>query len=483
MANELNNATVAVTCGVGGAFRRCVTPVDESSPRTTSTAAAPVYANPSDASYDEKMDDDLSNAVLINSYLPEVGVRGSGGGEGNGILVNRRVGSFVSAMACKFDDLKPNPPLFRHRSSLLESRDRYAPASSSLRYPLQERLRRLSRSQRKELLIRTGAMINIRPDDKDATDSIGSMNSDQSPEPNDDDQISDSEEDDINMRNTESIVDHPMSSFHTDAGLDDGEEVILATPFRMNDVKLHIYDLIAHDTLMPLPWGCGVCQIGKCFNEMNSALHELGTGAYHVGVEVNGVEYAYGATTAPRRTGVFSSIPRNSPGYQYRTTIDFGRRPLLKKTWVQINSTCGTVSFKRKLEYIDGRQLVKSMATEYMGIDYDIIRRNCCTFSVDVCRRLGIEDHEIPSWFRNLAESGAMTQDFARATVLPITKVLSMNEFDEQLSNTELREDGQEDGFEVVARHQVSGTKELLVVVQTKSPTNDLARSPALTRC
>lgn len=50
---------------------------------------------------------------------------------------------------------------------------------------------------------------------------------------------------------------------------------------RPNRVLLHIYDLIAKDTLVqfPSPLNC-VCEIGKCFNDVNSALHELGTGAY-----------------------------------------------------------------------------------------------------------------------------------------------------------------------------------------------------------
>jgi len=69
---------------------------------------------------------------------------------------------------------------------------------------------------------------------------------------------------------------------------DGAPHIIVGSPYKTNSVKLHIYDLIAHDTLMQLPWGC-VCEIGKCFNEVNSALHELGTGAYHVGIEVSNI--------------------------------------------------------------------------------------------------------------------------------------------------------------------------------------------------
>ena len=197
---------------------------------------------------------------------------------------------------------------------------------------------------------------------------------------------------------------------------------------RLNRIMLHVYDLIEKDTLMMLPpFGC-VVEIGKCFAEMNSALHAVGTGAYHVGVEINGVEYAYGATSVPNQTGVFTCFPRLSPGYQYRTTIDLGERPLVRRSWVSVPSDQdGQQTVYRQIqEYVEGRTVMKEMAADYMGIDYDILRKNCCTFARDACLRLGVPDEEIPTWFRNLAESGALTQDAVRATVQPLTSVLSL---------------------------------------------------------
>ena len=192
-----------------------------------------------------------------------------------------------------------------------------------------------------------------------------------------------------------------------------------------NRILLHVYDLIEKDTLMMLPpFGC-VVEIGKCFADMNSALHAVGTGAYHVGVEVNGVEYAYGATSVPNQTGVFTCFPRLSPGYQYRTTIDLGERPLLRRSWVAVDQESSTV-YQQVSEYVQGRTVIKEMAAEYMGSDYDILRKNCCTFARDACLRLGVPDEQIPTWFRNLAESGALTQDAVRATVEPLTSVLSL---------------------------------------------------------
>lgn len=161
---------------------------------------------------------------------------------------------------------------------------------------------------------------------------------------------------------------------------------------------------------------------------MNSALHAVGTGAYHVGVEINGVEYAYGATSVAKQTGVFTCFPRLSPGYQYRTTIDLGDRPLVRRSWIAVpdSKDGSSTRYRHVQEYIEGRTVMKEMALEYMGSDYDILRKNCCTFARDACLRLGVPDEEIPSWFGNLAQSGALTQDAVRATVEPLSSVLSL---------------------------------------------------------
>ena len=205
---------------------------------------------------------------------------------------------------------------------------------------------------------------------------------------------------------------------------------------RLNRISLHIYDLISSDALMQLPWGC-VCEIGKCFNEVNSALHELGTGAYHVGIECNGIEYAYGACSQHHKTGVFSCIPKLSPGYQYRTSIDFGYVPLIRSSWIilpptkdndpsstsprSVTSTSSN-NFHYQEEFVDGRLVIKEMAAEYMGIEYDILKRNCCTFAADACVRLGVPEEDVPTWFRNLAETGAYSHT---NFVEPLQHVLS----------------------------------------------------------
>ena len=132
-------------------------------------------------------------------------------------------------------------------------------------------------------------------------------------------------------------------------------------PIKANAIKLHIYDLLPTETIMQLAWGCEF-PIGQCFTAVNDGLHALGTGAYHCGIEVrvlyivwnvytvrtishftctlaqiNGIEYAYGANEMEGTTGVFSCIPKHSPGFEYRTSLDFGKRPLIKSSWTRVD--------------------------------------------------------------------------------------------------------------------------------------------------
>jgi hypothetical protein len=212
-----------------------------------------------------------------------------------------------------------------------------------------------------------------------------------------------------------------------------------------------------------------MCEIGKVFNDVNSACHELGTGAYHVGVEINGAEYAYGATNTPGKSGVFACTPRSSPGYQYRTTIDFGERPLVRSSWVTLSKQVEgrdkpSTVYTQVEEYVEGAQVMKEMQREYMGTDYDILRKNCCSFARDACIRLGIQADEVPSWFSNLAESGATTHDLALQTVEPIQSTCEEINAKEYL----LTLDPCDSGFEVVTQRNNEGTEDVLVVLESK---------------
>jgi hypothetical protein len=173
--------------------------------------------------------------------------------------------------------------------------------------------------------------------------------------------------------------------------------------------------------------------------------------------QINGIEYAYGANSSEGTTGVFSCVPKHSPGFEYRTTLDFGSRPLVKRAWVRVaEKDKNTSVYREVVTYIDGRQVMKEMAKEYLGPDYDLLRRNCCTFARDASLRLGIREEEIPTWFMNLADAGAATQDVAVMTLKPITSMLSGIEDDDdsivdRICCGEEEEESESGGFEVVA--------------------------------
>lgn len=181
-------------------------------------------------------------------------------------------------------------------------------------------------------------------------------------------------------------------------------------------------------------------------------------------------------------TGVFTCMPKNSPGYQYRTTIDFGERPLMRKAYIRINGN--EIRYKSKLfdtppkdgeyqeieRHVDGREVLREMGREYLGTDYDLLRKNCCTFGYDACTRLGVQESDIPSWFSNLAYAGAVTQDVAMATTRPLTTVLSACDCENGV-----QEYVAESGFEVFTDYQ---GKEQTQVVDFDTASHDSGSCP-----
>lgn len=156
-------------------------------------------------------------------------------------------------------------------------------------------------------------------------------------------------------------------------------------------------------------------------------------------------------------------MPKHSPGFQYRTSIDFGDRALLRSVQPSRRGD-GPQQTQR---YVDGREVLREMAIEYMGIEYDLLRKNCVTFAHDACLRLGVRDHEVPEWFRNLCLAGAAAQDAANSTMEPLTQVFSSCDMD---GFTEMVKDS---GFEVHDDMTFQGTEE---IVDTESAFNDPAR-------
>eukprot|EP00249_Psilotum_nudum_P018921 c27022_g1_i1 orf=499-1050(+) len=116
---------------------------------------------------------------------------------------------------------------------------------------------------------------------------------------------------------------------------------------------------------------------------LNGYLYWLGVGIFHSGIEVYGMEYAFGAHDYPT-TGVFEVEPRSCPGFMFRRTIELGTTDL---------------------DPIEFREVIDRIACEYNGDMYHLIAKNCNHFSNDLSMRL--TGRTIPGWVNRLASIGA----------------------------------------------------------------------------
>ncbi|CAE7193629.1 unnamed protein product [Symbiodinium pilosum] len=135
-------------------------------------------------------------------------------------------------------------------------------------------------------------------------------------------------------------------------------------------VTLHIYHVSTNSTV----------------GAVNEYLEAIGTGAFHAGVEVNGVEYSYGY--APDRTGVFTCAPKGCKAHVYKDSLDMG-------------------ATSKSASEID--EIIEEMKEDWPGFEYDLLRRNCCLFSKALVDKLGVGP--VPTWVTNLAAAGATLHD------------------------------------------------------------------------
>eukprot|EP00930_Biecheleria_cincta_P088733 TRINITY_DN77990_c0_g1_i1.p1 TRINITY_DN77990_c0_g1~~TRINITY_DN77990_c0_g1_i1.p1 ORF type:complete len:302 (-),score=47.11 TRINITY_DN77990_c0_g1_i1:14-880(-) len=115
---------------------------------------------------------------------------------------------------------------------------------------------------------------------------------------------------------------------------------------------------------------------------VNQIFRVMGTGAFHAAVEVYGQEWSFGYT--PDGSGVFSCPPRGCTAHSYREPVPMAETDMSER---------------------EVQALLVQLADEWPGKDYDLLRKNCCHFSDEFCRRLGVGS--VPAWVTNLAGAGA----------------------------------------------------------------------------
>jgi len=155
-------------------------------------------------------------------------------------------------------------------------------------------------------------------------------------------------------------------------------------------VRVHIYDVSQQESIQ---------RINKIFAHKRSPL-KLG-GVFHAGVEVNGLEWSYGFTLSETRSGVSCVEPRAHPQHHYRQTVALSGA----------NMPEGAIA-----------NIISDLIEEYPGDDYDLLRRNCCHFADDFCKRLGTGG--IPGWVHRLARLGASVDTMLKAAPRPVKERL-----------------------------------------------------------
>ncbi|KAK4761053.1 hypothetical protein SAY87_005946 [Trapa incisa] len=115
---------------------------------------------------------------------------------------------------------------------------------------------------------------------------------------------------------------------------------------------------------------------------INDYTYWVGIGAYHSGVQVHGIEYAFGAHDYPT-TGIFEGEPKQCDGFTFRKTILIG---------------------KTDLGPAQVRAVMEELAGEFRGNSYNLITKNCNHFCNLACIRL--TGSPIPSWVNRLARIG-----------------------------------------------------------------------------
>ncbi|XP_050232257.1 deSI-like protein At4g17486 [Mercurialis annua] len=115
---------------------------------------------------------------------------------------------------------------------------------------------------------------------------------------------------------------------------------------------------------------------------INGYAYWLGLGVYHSGVQVHGVEYAFGAHEYPT-TGIFEGEPKQCEGFTFRKTILIG---------------------KTDLSSSQVRTVMEELAEEFRGNAYNLITKNCNHFCNNACVKL--TGNPIPNWVNRLARIG-----------------------------------------------------------------------------
>jgi len=140
------------------------------------------------------------------------------------------------------------------------------------------------------------------------------------------------------------------------------------------DVFCNVYDIVP-----------GVNAAARCLKS--------NWGIYHTGVQVHGLEFAYGGHD-DGSTGVFCAKPRSAQGARFREQVHVGRA---------------------SVDPMELRQLVADLSRRWPGNMYDPFKRNCNHFSEALCQEL--TNSPAPPYINRFTESRFVRGMFFRCIV------------------------------------------------------------------
>jgi len=126
----------------------------------------------------------------------------------------------------------------------------------------------------------------------------------------------------------------------------------------------------------------------------NEALPIKFGGAFHVGVEVGGLEWSYGFSSRESQSGVACKLPKCDQRHVFRQTLHLG---VTRLSADQVSA------------------ILRDLIDEYPGCNYDLLQLNCCHFAEDFAHRLGVGP--IPGWLCRLARVGARAEEILQSLV------------------------------------------------------------------
>jgi len=128
-----------------------------------------------------------------------------------------------------------------------------------------------------------------------------------------------------------------------------------------------------------------VYDVGKSkhIRRLNRVTEVVGGGVFHGAIEVCGAEFSFGGCRA-QRSGVFKCEPTKCPMHGYRESAYLG--------------DCG-------LKPPQVQAILAALSPNWYGPTYDLIRKNCCSFSKAFAVELGVGP--VPAWSHRLADAGA----------------------------------------------------------------------------